>query len=323
VHRVEWLRAARREGRVVQVRDDGPLHGLAARDQGLERTPRPLVLEQRRDVHAGQPGQLQQQPAPGLARVPGLGQAQENLGQQGLAVAQDHQVEEGRGGLGVAGAAAPGHDQRRSLAQGRLRRPVRGAEGNPRQVEHVQHVGEAQFVRHVEAHGVELGQVRVRLQRAQGGAAVPEDVARLAVRREDPLGPQPRDAVDRVQQDHHPGVGHADLVQVGESQGQPRPDRGRVLADAAGLVARVAAGPRQQGQQFAHGNPLGRAAPASEGVLGRDGRLTERRRPPERYLRSSLDMLETLPAPPTPWAARSRLRSALAGESVRLLVASR
>jgi hypothetical protein len=254
----------------VQIVHHGFFHAFVALHKRNQRHARPLVLEQGRDVQAGNFGQgVQQRP---LVHSLGLGPLHggQELDHGLLAVADDHGVEERSHGFGVEGSTAARHDERQHGF------PVRAAEGNARQVEHVQDIGVAQLVGQAESDDVHVRERRVRLQGGQGNTVLAQDGPGLLVGREDPLGPEIRLRVERLGQYLLAEVGHAHLVHVGKGQGAPHGHGGRVLEHGAPFAAEVARRAGEDGQQFFHDlewfggrkNGVGCSEPAPSEIAG-------------------------------------------------------
>ena len=120
---------------------------------------------------------------------------------------------------------------------------VRGQEGHPAQVQHVQEVGIAQLVLEAHPQQVKAAEGSAGLQAGQGLAPGPEVGLQVRGRGIGPLGPDVvfpvQDGVEQAQ----PQVGHAHFVEVGEQQGHPEGHGPGVFEDGVDLPAQVAAGP--------------------------------------------------------------------------------
>ena len=188
--------------------------------------------------------------------------------QAGLAVADHEEVDVGGQQLGVLGAGAAGDDEGVDGAA------VLGLERDAAQVEHRQQVRVADLVLEREAHDVELGQGRERLQPVEGDLVLAQGFFEVGQGGEGPLA-GPALGVHEAVEDLEPVVAHAQGIGVGEGQAE-RPLRlAVVLQDAIQLAAGVLAGGRHIGQD-AGGDVLlqGRIQHARDSTGGRPVPLT-------------------------------------------------
>jgi hypothetical protein len=126
--------------------------------------------------------------------------------------------------------------------------PLRGRQGNARQVEHVEDVGVGELVAEREADDVELFQGMTRLQTEEGESGGAH--LRLHIRPGgiDTLRQEIRLGVEDIVEDGQPQVGHADVVDVGIGQGKAYRCGLPVLHDGVPLAAGIAGGPAHPGQ---------------------------------------------------------------------------
>ena len=155
-----------------------------------------------------------------------------------FAFADDHGVEKGAHGLGVVASGAAGDDE----GVGGV--AVGGAQGQAGQVEHGEDVGIELLVGEREGEDVETGDRVAGLQAEEGDAVAAHHRFEVAPGAIDTLGEQVFALVDEVVEDHEAEVGAAELVDIGEGEGDLAAD-GRVvpvLGDAVELAAGVAGG---------------------------------------------------------------------------------
>src|SRR5690606_24447028 len=126
--------------------------------------------------------------------------------------------DEGRYWFRVVAGMAAGDDQRVAGVT------IFAAHGHPGQVQHVQHVGVELLVGQADAQHVEVANGVFGLQRGEGYAPLAHHLFHVGPRREDALGQQVAVRVDDVVERHQPQVGHADVVDVGEGQGNAEID---------------------------------------------------------------------------------------------------
>ena len=212
-----------RPGAAVEVGDDPLPHGLPRRMQGGR-------------VHAldaGQPGEpLPPVQFPLLRGDEGPGDFGDDL----LPLADHEGVDEAGHRGGVEGAGAAGDDQRVLLG------PLFPPNRDPRQVQHVEDIGVAEFVLEREADGVEALQRRARFQRGQGDAVPAHLPLHVRPGRVAALGGDPRVFVQDRVEDLEAEVRHPHLVAVREGEGEEEVALRVVLPDGVDLPAGVAAG---------------------------------------------------------------------------------
>ena len=186
------------------------------------------------DIDTGDGGQPAQQLFPAFAPGPAVGveELQEHL----LAVADDKSVDEVGHRLRVEAAGATGDDEGVGTIS------LRGQHRNPRQVEHVEHVGVGKLVPQRETDDIEVLERPLVFQAEEGDAALAQGGLQVCPGGVHPLGEDVRLAVEQVVEDGHGHVGHAYLV--GIRVGQCYPDGGPfpVLDDAVPLAAGIAGG---------------------------------------------------------------------------------
>jgi hypothetical protein len=232
---------AGREGILVQVRDERALHrvgrvgvtGLHHQEAGVRRE---HGLVERGHVQPAQLGQRHQALTARHASITQGRPGEHDLGQLGLAVADQEHVDERRDGLRVCGHGAARDDQRVGLPA--LVRPARDAT----QVQHLQDVGVGELELQREAHDVEVAQRPPRLEREQRHLVLAELRLHVGPHRVAALGQELRVRVDEPVQDLVAKVAHPDLVHVGEAEEDAAADRVPVLVDLAGLAAQVLGG---------------------------------------------------------------------------------
>jgi len=167
----------------------------------------------------------------------------EDLADQLLALSEREGIDEGCEGLRLERArSARDHDR---LVVGTVRRP----DGDPGEVQHVEHVRVAGLVLQRDAEHVEVCDRAVALQRAQGLAALAQELLHVHPRREDALREGIVAAVDDVVEDHESQIGHPQVVDVGVGQRDAERVLFPVLGHRVELAACVARGARDAAQE--------------------------------------------------------------------------
>lgn len=152
-------------------------------------------------------------------------------------------VEKIRQRLRVEGTRSAGDDQRGVATA------LGGAHGNAPEVEHGKHVGVRQLVLQREADDIEGVERGEGLQRGQRQAGVAQCRLHIEPRSIDAFGIHIGPAVEKIVKDLQPLVRLADLVHVGKGEGETQLYGGGVLVHHAALVAEVASGLSDPGQQ--------------------------------------------------------------------------
>ena len=165
-----------------------------------------------------------------------------HLRQQLLPLPDEGHVDEVRHRLGVVHGCAAGDDQ------GGQGGPVLAAQGQTRQIQHVQHGGVGHLVAHREADDVKFPHRVSGLQGVEGQAGGAH--LRLHVRPggEGPLTPHAGHLVERPVENAVAQVAHADLVGVREAEGEAQIHLGLVLHHGVVLPAHVPGGLLHTGQ---------------------------------------------------------------------------
>ena len=127
-----------------------------------------------------------------------------------------------------------------------------GTEGDAGQFQHVQHVGEAQFVRDRERKHMRLHDVRIAFQRGEADAVLAEEPAGFPAGGVYALGKDVFPVVEDGIQDFMSEVGHAHFVQIREGKGAVQANGRGLLVDGTFLGTDVVTGPGQQGEEFFH-----------------------------------------------------------------------
>ncbi len=149
--------------------------------------------------------------------------------------ADDKDVNEGGHRFRVVAGVATGDDQRiAGVALG-------AADGHSGQVHHIEGVGEKLFVGQAKAKQVELADVSLVFQRVEGDALLAHDRFHVGPGGVNALCQEVAVLVDQVVEDHQPQVGHAEVVDVGEGEGDFVVNIGPVFADLVVFAAGVAA----------------------------------------------------------------------------------
>ena len=133
-----------------------------------------------------------------------------------LTLAQGEDVHKGRQRLRVVGTGAAGDDQGGVLV------PVGGAQGQPGQIQHVEHVGVGHLIAQGEADDVEIRDGISALQTVEGKAFPAHLLLHVSPGGEHPLAPHPGQLIHQPVENPHPQIGHADLIGIGKAHGDPR-----------------------------------------------------------------------------------------------------
>lgn len=128
---------------------------------------------------------------------------------------------------------------------------IGGAERDAGKFQHVQYVGEAQFMRDREREHVRLHDVRVAFQRGEADAVFAEEPA-VSGRGVHALGKDVFPIVEDGIQDFMSEVGHAHFVQIREGKGAVQANGRGLLVDGTFLGTDIVTGPGQQGEEFFH-----------------------------------------------------------------------
>ena len=179
-------------------------------------------LVERGHVGAGDARQRREDLGARGARVAQAAVLGADLHQVLLALADEDGVDEGREGLGVVDRRAAREHERVVLAA------VGGTQGDARQIEGLEHVGDGHLVRDVEPHRVEGGDRRRPLERQQRHARGAHGVGHVDPRHVAALAREALPGVQAGVEDGDALVGKADFVDVG--------------VDEAGAVGRVGLG---------------------------------------------------------------------------------
>jgi len=208
----------------IEVIHPHPLDGQ--RRRGVGRLPTAGVAlggvasaVKRRNVDSGDGGQAAQDRDTSLAARPPIAHGVQDLVHGRLTVADQYGVEEVGDRLGVGGARAAADDNWFLLAA------TLCAAGDACQVEEVRNVDVVELGLQGDADDVELGNRPVGLQGVQGNLLGAHRCGHVRHRCEAALGEGVLPSVDQVIENSGSLVGHADLVSVGEGQGDPHADR--------------------------------------------------------------------------------------------------
>ena len=153
-----------------------------------------------------------------------------------LALADVEEVEEVGDGLGVVGAGAAADDQRTVLAS------FRGQEGDPGQVQDLEDVAVGQLIPQGDAQEIKTLHGILGLQAEEGDFLLLHDLVEVGPRRKNPLTPGVGAAVQLFVYDLDAEIGHADLIDVREADGEADVHGGGVLHDGVDFISNVAGG---------------------------------------------------------------------------------
>ena len=171
-----------------------------------------------------------------------------------LALAQAHKVDEVGQRLGVVHGGAAGNDQRRQAGT------VSGVEGDMRQIQHVEDGGKRHLVANGKGHDVEIRDGVAGFQREKGHIRLSQLLLHVAPRGEHTLAPDAGQVVHDAVENAHAQIGHADLIGVGEAEGDAGVHLVFVFQNGVIFAAHIAGGLLYAGQDafqsFVHGkNP--------------------------------------------------------------------
>ena len=140
-------------------------------------------------------------------------------------------------GSGLQAQGPPRHDE-----GGQTVSPLRGQHGDARQIEHIQDVGEAEFVLEGKADDVKIGHRVQALEGIERDMVFPHLLLHVHPGGKDPLAPDVGPLVEQAVKDLHPQVGHPHVIGVGEAKGKAKVHPVSVFDDAAQLSADVLGG---------------------------------------------------------------------------------
>ena len=204
----------------------GPLTGLLARRGG------PGV--ETGDIDPLDRGETVQEVDPVLAGGAAVADGVEHGVEGGLGVADEDGVEEVGHRFGVGGARAAADDQRFILGA------FDGAAGDAGEIEEIRNVDVVELGLERDADDVEIGDGVVGLEGVEGKIGSAERRRHVGHGGEGPLGQGVVAAVDEVVEDPGALVGHADLVGVGEGEGDPQRDAVPRLAGQVAFETEIA-----------------------------------------------------------------------------------
>ena len=191
-------------------------------------------LIKRRDIDPRDLGGLLKELLLGPALLPGLAVELDVLQGDLLALAHHEQVNEGGQGLRIIGAGPPRHDQRGQL------RPVGGAQGQPRQIQHIQHIAVRHLIAQGKADDVEVGNGVAALQTVEQQPLPAHLVLHVPPGGIAALAPEAVHLVHQAVQDPAAQVGHTDLIGVRKAQGISGVHRPPILYNGVIFSPRVA-----------------------------------------------------------------------------------
>jgi len=152
-----------------------------------------------------------------------------------LALADDEAVDEiGHRLRVVAGVPSGDHQRIRRIA-------LAGQQRHPRQVEQRQHIGVKLLIRQADGEQVKIADGVLGLQAVERNPFLAHQRFHVRPGGKDALRQHIRLAVDGVVEQHHPQVGHAQIVDIREGHSHPEGDPRPVLGDAVVLAADIAA----------------------------------------------------------------------------------
>ena len=243
-----------RKGHAVEIGDDALDNArgraLGGRDGGDAPVLMIAHLVERGDVHAADLRGPDEEIVLGPAFALRLPQQGQQLVVHLLPLAEDEEVDKRRHRLRVhrRGAARP-HEGQQRLAVGRAQR-------KPRHVDHIEHGGVGHLIAHGEGQRVKGRERVAALERVERDPRLFHFLVHISPGGEGPLAPDEVKAVHGMVEDAHAEIGHADLIGVGETEGQPDIDLVLVLEDLpvfpAGIARRLLHPGQDAFQTFIH-----------------------------------------------------------------------
>ena len=203
-------------------------------------------LIERRHIQAGDTGGGYQQFPPAPPLVPGAAVELQQLQQHVLPLTQAKDVDKGRHGLGVVGAGAACNDQ------GTLLPSVRRAQGQPGQVQHIEHIGVGQFIAQGKADYVKPRDGVAALQPVEGKPFSAHLGLHIPPGGKDPLTPDALLLIHQSIQDAYTQVGHADLIRIRKAECYPCVYTPAVLDHRVVFPSRIPCGLLYPGENHLH-----------------------------------------------------------------------
>ena len=205
-------------GGAVQIPHDALAHNGGSRVvDGMEVREGAVVviayLIESGNIDALDPGQCPQGVQAGKPRLFALAHAGNGLHHHFLAVADLEHVHKGGQGLGIVSAGTARHDDGAVLT-------IPGIQGDPSQVQHLQHVGIAHFILQGEPHDIETIQGRAGFDGKKRQFFPAHGVRHIGPGHEGPLAQRPGLAIDDVVEDLDAQMGHAYLIGIGKTKGK-------------------------------------------------------------------------------------------------------
>ena len=135
--------------------------------------------------------------------------------------------------LRIKGADAPRKDHVFQIL------PVFCPERNPRQVQHIQHIGIGHFIADGKGNHVKILHRVLTFQRPQRQILLPHYFLHIRPRCKYPFAPDAFHLVHHTIENPHSHIGHADLIGIREAKGNPHPDILQVLLHLAPFSAGI------------------------------------------------------------------------------------
>ena len=153
-----------------------------------------------------------------------------------FALAKGDNVDKVRHGLGVVHGGTAGDDKGRQMG------PVGAVEGDARQVQHIENGSKGHLIAHGKGHDVKIGNGVTGLQGKERHMGPAHFLLHVAPGGKHPLAPHAVHGVHDAIENAHAQVGHADLVGVGEAEGDAGVHVLFILDNRVILAAHVAGG---------------------------------------------------------------------------------
>jgi hypothetical protein len=118
------------------------------------------------------------------------------------------------------------------------------------QIQHGEHIGEAELVLEAEPDYIELGQTPARLHGRQGNVPIPQLIFEICPRAVNSFSGQPRRMVQQIIEDFEPHVRHAYFVDIGEGKSDGNLHMERILFDRIDFVPHITARVLNAGKPF-------------------------------------------------------------------------
>lgn len=236
----------RREERLVHIADDALGHnsGCAVqRRDGCDGAVGVVAhVVQARDIDAVELRRAAEKFPLCPALAPGLPVQLHQLDGDVLPLAKAHKVDKIRNRLGVVHRRTTCDDERRQL------RALGAVQRDPREIEHVQNGREGHLISDGKGHDIKVRDRVAGFQREQRHVRRAHLLLHVPPRGEHPLAPDAGHLVHHAVENPHAKVRHADLIGIGEAEGDAGIHLRKILHHRVILAAHIARGLLHAGQ---------------------------------------------------------------------------